>query len=86
MGNNSLEIMEEFKHLENPYQIKIAFMKELRADGSRYSPGIIRFSIFCLQVSIQKYDSNTQKYTFACCLYGCKIWSLPLREEQRLRI
>jgi hypothetical protein len=27
-----------------------------------------------------------QNYDFAFCLYGCKIWSLTLREECRLRV
>lgn len=81
-------------------------MKELRTDGTWYSPATIWFGHFCLQVfilkyekfNIQKYDSNTQKYTFACCFilgvkFGLSHWgktrgwefSTELRETSGLQ-
>ena len=48
---------------------------------------IIRCRMFCLQVDYTKCKAeDTQKYNFACILYGCETWSLTLRVESRLRV
>ena len=31
-------------------------------------------------------DYSLQNYDFACCLYGCGIYCLTLREDYRLRV
>jgi hypothetical protein len=42
---------------------------------------------FVFQFSIQKFkDKDTQKYNFACFLYGCETWSLTKWEERRPRV
>jgi len=42
---------------------------------------------FVFQFGIQKLkDQDIQNYNFAFVLYGCKTWSLTLREERRLRV
>ena len=39
------------------------------------------------QFPIQKYkDHDIQHYKFACCFSGCKIWSLALKEDHRLKV
>jgi hypothetical protein len=46
IDNKSFEIVEHFKHLGKHQQIKIAFMKKLRADGNQGMLAIIRCRIF----------------------------------------
>jgi hypothetical protein len=40
--------------------------------------------MFCLPICYLK--TERLKYYFTCCLYGCEIWSLTLRDENRLRV
>ena len=40
-----------------------------------------------LSLLSKKFKVNTYKtFILICVLYGCEIWSLTLREEQRLRV
>jgi hypothetical protein len=42
---------------------------------------------FVFQFAIKKFkDYDTQNYNFASGLDACKIWSLTLREERRMRV
>jgi hypothetical protein len=53
--NKSFETVEPFKYLGKHQQIKIPFMKKLRADGNQGMLAISRCRIFCLKVQYQKY-------------------------------
>jgi hypothetical protein len=48
---------------------------------------IIQTKIFCLPVSYKKKNLKIYKpVILPAVLYGCEIWSLTLREENRLRV
>jgi hypothetical protein len=62
-------------------------MKKLRADCSRGMLAVIWCRIFCLPGCYPK-NKKIRVYrtvVLRVVLYGCKTWSLTLREEQRLR-
>jgi len=68
-------------------EIKIAFVKKLRADETRECLLLFSPEAFVFQFVIKKYkDSTIQNYDFACCLCGCRTWLVTLREEHRLRV
>jgi hypothetical protein len=47
-----------------------------------------RLSSSSLSLSLKKKhtDSDTQNYNLPVVLYGCETWSLPFREQRRLRM
>jgi len=58
--NKSFEIAEHFKYLGKHQQIKIPFMKKLRADGIQGILAFILCRIFCLPV---QYKNIKIRYT-----------------------
>jgi hypothetical protein len=61
-------------------------MKKLRVE---FSKCLLPFTAQSpvVQFPIPKYkDHDIQNYKFACCFSGCKVWSLTLKEEHRLKV
>jgi len=76
--------MEEFKYLETTLTNQNSIQEEIKSRLKSGNSCHHSVQNFCLPVCYEKED--IQNYNFAVVLYGCKTWSLILREECRLRV
>jgi hypothetical protein len=67
--------------LEQHLQIKIIFMKRLRADYHSVQ-SLLSSCLLSRNVKVKIYET----IILPVVLYGCETWSLTLREEHRLRV
>jgi hypothetical protein len=62
-------------------------MRKLRAEWIWIMLAAIQFRTFCLLACCLKTKIKTHKIIILpAVLYGCKTWSLTLREEHRLKV
>ena len=84
--NSSFERVEDFKYLGRTQQIKILFRKKFKSrlksrNAFYYSvQNFLSTSLLSKNLKIKIY----RNIILPKVLYGCKIWSLTLREELRL--
>ena len=55
-ANKFFEMVKQFKYLGTTKQIKIPFVKKLKADLTRRMLAVIQYRIFCLPFCYQKYQ------------------------------
>jgi hypothetical protein len=68
-------------------QIKVPFMKKLRADWSQGMLAVIRCRNFCLHLLSKKLNIKISRIIIlSAVLYGCENCSLTLRKKRWLRI
>ena len=88
MDNSSIERVEEFKYLgtnltnQNSIQEEIKCRSKL-GNACYYSvQNLLSSSLLSKTLKIKIYKT----IILPVVLYGCETWSLPLREERRLRV
>ena len=83
----SCEGVEEFRYLgttltnQNTIQEKIKSRMKARNAYYHLVQNLLSSSFLSKNTKIKIYRT-----IFTCCLHGCEIWSLTLREERRLRV
>jgi len=88
IDNNSFERMEEFKYLgtslTNQNSMQVETESTLKSGNACYHSvqNLLSSSFLSKNVKIK----IIRTIILPAVLYGCENWSLPLREERRLRV
>ena len=83
-NNSSFEMVEEFKFLGQPQQIKILFRKIITAHCSQ---GMLLKNLLPSSLLSKNIKIKIQRTVIlSIVLYGCENWSLTLKEENMLRV
>ena len=87
IDNSSIEMVEEFKYLgttlKNQSSMQEEFKSRLKLGNACYYlvQNLLSSSLLSKNLKIKIYRT-----IILPVLYGCETWSLPLREERRLRV
>ena len=88
MDNSSIERVEEFKYLGTTLTNQISIQEEIKSRLTSKNTcylsvqNLLSSSLLSKYIKIKKY----RNIIFSDVVYGCEKWSLPLREERRLRV
>jgi hypothetical protein len=88
IDNSSTERVEEFKYLGKTLTDQNSIKEEIKSRLKLGNPcyhsvqNLLSSRLLCKNLKIKIYRA----IILPVVLYGCEIWSLTLREEQRLRV